>query len=209
MDALPCRLGGVHQVANSALAVATLEALVKELPVTAAAIRQGLAAVRWPGRMEYFCLNSATGDEIACQLSPEVGSDGDQNLRRYLLDGAHNPAGVTALRSALGESFPQARVIMVWASMADKDIAPMLAEIAPLCARIIFTRPESERSAEPTQLQALLPESYRERAVSADTVAEALALAAKEAVAADLIVVAGSLYLIGAARKLLLGEVVR
>jgi len=100
-------------------------------------------------------------------------------------------------------------VIMVWASMADKDVAPMLADVAPLCDRIIFTRPESDRSATAEQLTALLPDSYRSRATSAATVAGALALAAEEFDSGDLIVVAGSLYLIGAARQILLGEVVK
>ncbi len=209
MAGLPCRLGGVHQIANSALAVATLEALDQELPVSEEAIRKGLAVVRWPGRMEYFCLNGATGVEVACPSGSAAGLAVDPNLRRYLLDGAHNPAGVEALCKALAGTFPHHRVIMVWASMADKDVAPMLAEIAPLCARIIFTRPESDRSAETAQLMALLPDFAQNRAGGANTVAEALDLAAQEATAEDLIVVAGSLYLIGAARKLLLGEVVK
>ena len=206
INALPCRLGGVHQVANSALAVATIETLAADLPVSEEVIRAGLAAVRWPGRMEYFCLDSVSGVEVP---SPAAGVDPDPHLRRYLLDGAHNPAGVKALRNALASAFPHERVIMVWASMADKDIAPMLAEVVPLCDRIIFTRPESERSAEAGQLMALLPDSFREKATGAESVAEALAIAAQEAAAKDLIVVAGSLYLIGAARSHLLGEVIK
>ena len=209
IDGLPCRLGGEHQVANSAVAVATLEVLANELPVTEDAIRTGLASVRWPGRMEYFCLNAITGVEVACPSVENGEGVSDPNLRRYLLDGAHNPAGVEALRKALAEPFPHQRVIMVWASMADKDVAPMLAAIAPLSDRIIFTRPESERSAEAAQLMALLPDAYRQRATSAETVSEALTVAVEESGNDDLIVVAGSLYLIGAARKLLLGEVVK
>ncbi|MDH4321364.1 MAG: bifunctional folylpolyglutamate synthase/dihydrofolate synthase, partial [Desulfobulbaceae bacterium] len=207
-DGLPCRLGGGHQVANATLAVATLEAVADALPVSEEAIRQGLAAVRWPGRMEYFCLDAVTGAEVSCQAGA-AGDGTGRNLRRYLLDGAHNPAGVEALRKALSDAFPHDRVIMIWASMSDKDIAPMLAAIAPLCARIIFTRPECERSAQAAHLIELLPDTCKERAAGADTVAEALAFAAREADSGDLIVVAGSLYLIGAARKLLLGEVVR
>ena len=207
-NGLPCRLGGAHQVVNSALAVATLAVMADELPVSEEAIRSGLAAVRWPGRMEYFCIDSATGAEVACAAGQEQGGVRNPALRRYLLDGAHNPAGVEALRKALADAFPHDRVIMVWASMADKDIAPMLAAVAPLCARIIFTRPECERSADATQLMAMLPGSCKAQASGAPSVAEALAVAVKEAEADDLIVVAGSLYLIGAARKLLLGEVV-
>jgi dihydrofolate synthase/folylpolyglutamate synthase len=91
--------------------------------------------------------------------------------------------------------------------MGDKDVAATLTAIAPLADRIIFTRPESERSATPEQLAAILAEEERSKALSAPTVAEALALAGDLAQSGDLICVAGSLYLVGAARKILLGEV--
>jgi len=207
LGGLPCRLGGRHQVMNSALAVATLEAVADSLPVGEEALREGLAAVRWPGRMEYFCLHRTSRELAPCPAESEAMGEGDAELRRYLLDGAHNPAGVAALREALADAFPHDRLTLVWASMADKEVAPMLAAMAPLAHRIIFTRPESERSATPEALLALLDEEGRQRAGCAATVAEALALAEAAATPADLIVVAGSLYLIGAARKLLRGEV--
>ncbi len=204
---LPCRLGGRHQVANSALAVATLETVAGDLPVAEAALREGLAGVHWPGRMEYFAIDRASR---AARPAPGASPDGtaaDGASCRYLLDGAHNPAGVAALREALADAFPHDRLTLVWASMADKDVAPMLAIVAPLAHRIILTRPESERSARPEDLLMLLPADIRPLASCAATVAEALAAAEAAASAADLIVVAGSLYLIGAARRLLLGEV--
>ena len=78
---------------------------------------------------------------------------------------------------------------------------------SPLADRIIFTRPESERSATPEQLAAILAADERTKAQGAATVKEALVLAAEMAQSGDLICVAGSLYLVGAARKILLGEV--
>ena len=98
---------------------------------------------------------------------------------------------------------------MVWASMGDKDYSPSLAAVAPLCSRLIFTRPEEERSAHPDILIEALPPEYRQKALSIDGVAGALAMARQIAESNDLICVAGSLYLIGAARTILLGEIVR
>ena len=173
------------------------------MPVSGEAIRQGLLSVSWPGRLEYFCL--AGGKPVEC---PAEGATGQPHLRRYLLDGAHNLAGVESLRDALVSEFRYDRLILVWACMGDKDVAATLIAIAPLAERIIFTRPESERSATVAQLAAILPAEERStKAQSAPTVGEALALAADMARNGDLICVAGSLYLVGAARKILLGEV--
>ena len=201
LDGLHCRLKGGYQIGNAALALAALETIATTLPVSGEAIRQGLLSVAWPGRLEYFCL--ADGKPVECP-----GKSGHvPSLRRYLLDGAHNPAGVESLRDALVSEFRYHRLILVWACMGDKDVAATLTAIAPLADRIIFTRPESERSATPEQLTAILTEGERNKAQGAATVGEALALAADLAQSGDLICVAGSLYLVGAARKILLGEV--
>jgi dihydrofolate synthase/folylpolyglutamate synthase len=199
---LHCRLKGGYQIGNAALALAALETIATTLPVDGEAIRQGLLSVSWPGRLEYFCLED--GNLVEC---PAEGATGQPSLRRYLLDGAHNPAGVESLRDALVREFRYDRLILVWACMGDKDVAATLTAIVPLADRIIFTRPESERSATPEQLAAILPAEERSKAQSAATVKEALTLAADLAQSGDLICVAGSLYLVGAARKILLGEV--
>ncbi|MFA7382836.1 MAG: folylpolyglutamate synthase/dihydrofolate synthase family protein [Desulfurivibrionaceae bacterium] len=199
---LQCRLKGRYQIGNAALALAALEIISDLLPVSGEAIRQGLLSVAWPGRLEYFCL--VDGKPVDCP----GGSAADQPAaQRYLLDGAHNPAGVESLREALLSEFCYDHLILVWACMADKDMAATLATIAPLADRIIFTRPESERSATPEQLTAILAKEERAKATGAATVAEALTMAVDPAQRGDLICVAGSLYLVGAARKILLGEV--
>ncbi|HIJ91393.1 MAG: bifunctional folylpolyglutamate synthase/dihydrofolate synthase [Desulfobulbaceae bacterium] len=200
---LHCRLKGAYQIGNAALALAALEMVSDVLPVTGEAIRQGLLSVAWPGRLEYFCL--ADGNPVECPVETAAGENA--SLRRYLLDGAHNPAGVESLRDGLVSEFRHDRLILVWGCMADKDVAATLMTIAPLAERIIFTRPESERSATVEQFVAILPEEERAKAMGAATVGEALALAADMAKGGDLICVAGSLYLVGAARNILLGEV--
>ncbi|MFW8601435.1 bifunctional folylpolyglutamate synthase/dihydrofolate synthase [Desulfobacterota bacterium M19] len=181
MAGLELALRGSYQGENAALVIAALDSLADHgVRAGDNDIRAGLKAVRWPGRMEF--LNVAGRD--------------------YLLDGAHNPAGVEALIEALAE-FPDRRLILIWASMADKDYSLCLRRIAPLCQSLIFTRPEENRSATPAQLrQALSPDSPS--CYSSDSVEEALKTAQSFIKDGDLIVVAGSLYLVGKARKILL-----
>jgi len=97
---------------------------------------------------------------------------------------------------------------MVWASMADKDISKNLSVIAPLCRNIILTKPRGERSADPFRLREAIPEKYLDRAICIPSVSEALDKACELSTPDDLICIAGSLYLAGETRKLLLGEVI-
>ncbi len=191
-SALPLAMRGGYQVDNASLALATVEILAGQgFSVDETAVRSGLEKTRWPGRLETFRT-----------------VNGSDSGHRFLLDGAHNPAGVHALTRALEHEFTFSRLILVWAAMADKDIRTTLAEVAPLAHRIILTRPESERSASPASLRQCLPKRQQESAKCTDSVEDALELAVNEATDRDLICVAGSLYLVGKARKILLGDLV-
>jgi dihydrofolate synthase/folylpolyglutamate synthase len=204
---LRTNLLGDYQQENSAVALAVSELLGRRgFSVNPAAIGPALSQVRWPGRLEQFCLTEPGRQKIDCSRGqPELPVGG---FRRYLLDGAHNPAGVESLARFL-ENGPEYRdLVMIWASMSDKDYSTSLARIVPLCRKIIFTRPEAERSATQSQLQGCLPPTYRDRALAVADVAEALDQARSLTNGRDLIGVAGSLYLVGAARRLLLGEIV-
>jgi dihydrofolate synthase/folylpolyglutamate synthase len=112
-------LPGRHQGANAAVALATLDELVRQgSPVTDVAIRHGLAGVRWPARIEVI------------GRRPTV-----------VLDSAHNVASVVALLATLDESFGvfhERR--LVFATTRDKEIRGMLAELLPRFDRVIFTR---------------------------------------------------------------------
>ncbi len=125
---------------------------------------------------------------------------------QLLLDGAHNQAGVEALVHSLTRGYQRERLVLVWGNMADKNLLPGLLALLPLSDRIIFTRAEPVRSASPEALLVQLPPEHQCRAECAATVAEALARAAAASSPDDLICVAGSLYLVGRARQLLLGE---
>lgn len=200
---LRCIHASLVQQENDSLSLAVLQVLQnKGFGVEEQLIREGLEAVKWPGRMEYFEL-----------LYPE--SDGqtgethkNSKLLRYLLDGAHNPDGVKNMSQTLEENFSYGRLVGVWGAMSDKDMEATLGVIAPLMDELIITQPDGERSAMPEQICNCLPEEQKTKARCIVEVEKALEEAQQEAGEEDLIVVGGSLYLIGAVRHLLLGELV-
>ncbi len=183
-------LGG-HQAANAAVALATIEALAEDavrrgapLAITDAAIRSGMAQARWPGRLELV----------------ESGRFG-----RVLLDGAHNPAGATALASALAELGVD-RPALVFGAMRGKRVSAVLRALAPLRPRPIFTAVSDPHAHRPGELLARWKRIGRGGEALTEP-SDALRRAAELREApGDPVIVAGSLYLVGALRGLLLGE---
>jgi len=203
IDHLRCSMRGAYQRENASLVVAALQVLGQQgynIPETG--LREGLATVVWHGRLEYLVLDRDS------RLRYGSAREAGDRAVRYLLDGAHNPAGVKSLALTLEREYAYRRLILVWGAMIDKDIAAGLTSMLPLVDTFVLTRPEGERSAEPEQLLACLPEFSRNKGVLVRDVGEALAAAENRSSAEDMIVVAGSLYLVGAVRKLLVGEVV-
>lgn len=195
--------GGVWQVENGASAIAAAVLLRDfgfEIPDHA--IRLGLKNAVWPGRME---LLKVAIDEHGDR--PLKVSDSGQILR-FLLDGAHNEAGVSSLVEALETSFNYERLLVIWASMGDKKYDDMLNAVARKADHLILTSPDSERSASPEELAAVLHNAADKSYECIFQVSDALTKIKKMATPEDLVVVAGSLYLIGEFRKLLMGEVV-
>lgn len=177
---------GAHQARN--LATAVLAARAWGTPWEAIVL--GAERARWPGRLEAI----------------EVGGT------RWLLDGAHNPAGAAALTAALVRlgAVPGAAVVGVTRERLDGDLLPALARLAP---RLVATGArESPRAAPATAVAERLAAAGVEHVAAAGTPAEALGLAGRWARAAagaaapPTVVVAGSLYLVGEARALLLGD---
>ena len=197
---LSSNLRGKYQMLNSGLAIASLEILGQcGFSADDATIRSGLLGVSWPGRLESFCLSRVNGKQVDCA---------EEDCLRYLLDGAHNPAGVASLCEALENDYEYDRLILVWAAMTDKDFRVELPRIGGLAGVIIFTRLVYERSAPPEQMLQALPAVIRDRALCENSLDGALAKAAEIAGPTDLICIAGSLYLVGEARKKLLGAIV-
>ncbi|MDO5625530.1 MAG: bifunctional tetrahydrofolate synthase/dihydrofolate synthase [Pseudomonadota bacterium] len=170
-------LRGANQLINASGVLAALTAMRQRLPVTAQAVRTGLALVDLPGRF---------------QVVP-----GQPAL---VLDVAHNPHAAAALALNLDAMgfFPTTHA--VFGAMADKDLAPMLARMDPLIDRWYFTDLPTPRAATAAALQAAWQGmSQRRDAASAvfDTPLAALHAAAAQATPADRIVVFGSFYTVG------------
>jgi dihydrofolate synthase / folylpolyglutamate synthase len=168
---------GRFQPGNAILAVGAVRALAEragiELPD--AAIRAGCATVRWPGRF---------------QVIPGRGS-----RPTIVLDGAHNPGGAAALAASLTHYFPGARITLVLGVSADKDRAGILKALAPLAGHVVLTAATNPRATPPAELAAALP-PLEARVTLAPTLGEGLAAALAEP-PADVVCVAGSLFLIG------------
>lgn len=198
-DLKTAHLSIVHRE-NDALAIAVL---LKLQPygfiVDIEGIRGGLASVKWPGRMEYF------EQPVPHRIVTEKDAAKEEKIFRYLLDGAHNLEGVKNLAKTLAQKFSYEKLICIWGAMADKDLTGTLAIMAPLADELIFTQPDGERSATAAHINSFLPDDC-EGAHCVSKGADALVLAQSLATGKDLIVIGGSLYLIGAMRALLLGD---
>ena len=170
-------LAGHHQRRNLTLAVLAAERLASLGfdAIDAAAIARGVGGCRWPGRFEV----------VALPHGPTV-----------LLDGAHNPAAAVALAEHLeGLATPWD---LVFGTLADKDAAAMAAALAPRARRIVVAPPESTRALPLAALAALPALGGAGVAASA-----AEALERSLAAGAPLVVVTGSLYLVGEGRRFL------
>ncbi|MDB5857308.1 MAG: folC [Ramlibacter sp.] len=170
-------LRGANQLLNASGVLAALEALRPRLPVTAQAVRNGLAMVDLPGRF---------------QIVP-----GQPTL---VLDVAHNPHSVAALTANLDAMGFYPTTHAVFGAMADKDLAPMLAKIGPLVDRWYFTDLPTPRAASAADLQARCQALPGRREVPASTHASpmaALGAAVEQADPADRILVFGSFFTVG------------
>ena len=177
---LEIALAGDHQLDNAACAVGAIHRLRRtgrRIPETA--IRQGLAMARWPGRFEIL------------RRRPWV-----------ILDGAHNPQGAAALRRALEMVLPGARPVMVLGAMGDKDIEALVEPLASLARTVVATCPSYPgRAADPAVIADVARRVRDEVQViqpAAAALRHGLDLLTGED---DVLVVAGSLYLVGEARS--------
>ncbi len=174
-------LRGANQLVNASGVLAALDALRERIPVTAQAVRNGLAMVELPGRF---------------QMVP-----GQPNL---VLDVAHNPHAVAALSENLDAMGFYPTTHAVFGAMADKDVAPMLARIAPLVDRWYFCDLPTPRAASAEQLKAAWQTGNTRKDVSASThpgPQAALQAAVSVADPADRIVVFGSFFTVGGVLK--------
>ncbi|MGA3160929.1 MAG: folylpolyglutamate synthase/dihydrofolate synthase family protein [Terracidiphilus sp.] len=178
-------LTGAHQQRNIALAITAAVELSREhsFPITPHHIAEGIRNTEWPGRLEYI----KRGGLI------------------WVLDVAHNPAGAWALYSGLmnflSKKHPRC---LVFGCLRDKPLAEMAQILFPLFEQVIFAPIHSARAASIEDLEAAA-RATGIPSLSAASVQEALKWAAKR-VQGGVVVVSGSVYLVGEARSLLLAE---
>lgn len=167
-------LAGEHQVENAKVAIALAEHLSERFKITKRDVETGLRKAVNPGRLE--------------------------RIGRFLLDGAHNLGGVKALAEYLREDAAEPRTV-IFAAMEDKDSRAMMNELFPLARTIVLTEAANSRSLSYKLLLKRMPhDASRERVFATDNVDSALEVAS-EADPDAVIVVAGSLYLVGEVRK--------
>jgi dihydrofolate synthase/folylpolyglutamate synthase len=196
-------LVGRHQLRNLALAVAAAEELSTQgFAITAEAIAGGIRETRWPGRF---------------QVIPATG-----NTPEFVLDVAHNPAGAWALRSTLSSLYEDRRIIFVFGAMRDKAVREITEILFPLGERVIATMADNPRSATPEEIREAGARTGAEIETAVDVPsaierAQVIALSGRNvrptrnvqpptASADAVVVVTGSIYVVGEVMKALQGS---
>jgi dihydrofolate synthase/folylpolyglutamate synthase len=181
---LDLALPGAHQLRNLGLAVAAAEELAHLgwTRIDREAIERGVAACRWPGRLESILVGGG---------------------KRIVLDAAHNPEGAEMLGRFLAERQAETGepVDLLLGLLGDKDAKEMLGYLVPQAERIFLTAPPSPRAKNPAELAALLPPGTAAEVIPDLDAALERALAANRRT----LVVCGSIFLIGAVRERLRG----
>jgi dihydrofolate synthase/folylpolyglutamate synthase len=182
MDGIALALLGRHQAGNAAIALAAVEELRRiGWNISETAVREGLAKVVWPARVEVIARHPAV-----------------------VLDGAHNAASVAALTEVLAESFDVRQRFLIFATTREKDLRGMLGHLLRRFDHVAFTQYlNNPRAVPPEELQALAKEiSGKIHPVYADP-ADAWAAVQQSAASDDLICIAGSFFIAAEMRKIL------
>jgi dihydrofolate synthase/folylpolyglutamate synthase len=176
-------LVGRHQLRNIALAIATAEVLSHQgFAITPETIERGIRETRWPGRFQTV---------PAKEGSPE-----------YVFDVAHNPAGAWALRSTLSGCYEDRPLTFIFGAMRDKAIGEIAEILFPLAERVIVTRAENPRSATPDEVREAATRTTTDIEDAVD-VHSALDRARSLAGPQGIVVITGSIYIVGEAMRVL------
>ncbi len=177
MEGVRLSMVASYQVKNAALAIAVVEELVKgDFVVSEEAIREGIYATKFPGRFELLAQN------------PHI-----------IIDGAHTPEGMRLLKSNVRRLFPNKDVRLLLGMLKDKDYQDLVSIIAPMAKEVVCVAPQSNRALDPQEL-AHLVQKLGIPASSHDTIEEGFDYLRTKADPNDLVLAAGSLYMIGPVR---------
>jgi dihydrofolate synthase / folylpolyglutamate synthase len=179
-------LVGRHQIRNIALAIAAAEELNKSFgfEITARDIERGIRETNWQGRFQVIPGGSGGADVI--------------------VDVAHNPAGAWALRSTISEYCDGRPLTLVFGAMRDKAIEEMAQILFPIADQVIATKVENPRAAAPEEI-AEMAQGMGSEVFVEPNLGRALTLAKSRTPANGVIVITGSVYLVGAALEMLTG----
>jgi dihydrofolate synthase/folylpolyglutamate synthase len=177
---LSTNLLGRHQVDNAGLVLAAVEQLIQQgLAVAESHIREALDRVSWPGRLETVCEEP-----------------------RIILDGAHNLRAAENLSNYLKETYPDREIIMVVGILDDKPAEEMLSALLAVCHRVVITAPTINRAI-PSEALAITAKHFVDEVDEVPTVDRAVARALQIVESDQVIVIAGSLYVVGEAMETL------
>jgi len=177
---------GKHQWTNATLAIYIAESLRDfNFKIPKENIEIGLEIAEHKGRLEFW---------------------NNWNAPSFLFDGAHNISGTKALKNYLDEFITQP-ITMIFGAMNDKNLSEIGEIIFPKADNLIFTKPDNPRSMETTELLKFVPGNFdTEKLFVTETVREAIEKAKKITKQSELILITGSLYLVGEAQKILKDE---
>jgi len=179
-EEMTCPLLGEHQAWNAGVAVGMMAVLAERgFRTGTRAIRTGLQQVRWPGRLQII------------EGAPQV-----------VLDGAHDVASANALKRAVLSLFPSSEITLVLGISCDKDIRGIAQVLSALPSRVILTAAKSPRAASPEELSRFAaPHFAKAQVQTCADVASAVRSAYAQTPKEGLILVTGSLYVVGEAMK--------
>jgi dihydrofolate synthase/folylpolyglutamate synthase len=171
-------LRGRHQITNALTAIHIAERVQRAgFDIPSSAILEGLSSAQWPGRLELI------------RTSPSQA--------QLLLDGAHNADGAHALRDFLDEHFHETPITILFGVAADKAVGEMSDILFPLASQVIITRIPSPRAADPK----VIAEKVHREVICIENVGDALSEALRITQTDGLVVVCGSLFLVGEVRQ--------
>lgn len=172
---------GEHQILNLSVALNTIEVLgnINNIDLDKKIIEESLRDVKWIGRLEVL---------------------GKKPL--VVIDGAHNIDGIRALRKNVEKYFKYNKIYLLLGILADKQVEEMIKEITPLAEKVYALTPHSERAELSEDLKNEILK-YNSNTIALESYEEALKLALSESKEEDLILVSGSLYMIGDMRKII------